>query len=77
MVHNSTNINKTNNYLSPQLTEQKNNKKRHRNMTLEIHALVWDRHKHIARLNRMIGFQPFPLDDCISNGNAYMYINKR
>jgi hypothetical protein len=43
MVNNSTNINKTNNNPSPQLTKHK---KRTQHMMLEIQALAWDRHKH-------------------------------
>ena len=43
MFNNSTNINKTNNHISPQLTEHK---KRSLHMTsLEIHVQGWDRHK--------------------------------
>jgi len=48
MVSNFTNINKTSNHLSPSLTEHK---KRPWHMTLEIHVLVWDRHKNVAGLN--------------------------
>ena len=44
MVNNSTNINKTNNHLSPefQITEHIED----HNMTLEIQVLAWDRHKN-------------------------------
>ena len=35
---------------------------------------AWDRHKNVARLNRLIGSQSSPLDNWISNGNKY--INK-
>jgi len=45
MVNNSTNIDKTNNHLSPPLTEQKN-KPRH--MTLEIQVPAWNRHNNVA-----------------------------
>ena len=47
MANNSTNINKTNNHLSlqPHWTP--------RHMTLHIHVLVWDRHRHVAGLNRL------------------------
>ena len=44
-------------------------------MTLEIQVLYWDRHKNVALLNRLLWFQPFPLDNGVSNGNTY--INKR
>jgi hypothetical protein len=33
-------------------------KKRQRHMTLEIQILVWDRHKIVVGLNRLIGSQP-------------------
>ena len=49
MVNNSININKTNNYLSPQLTEKKN--------------LAWDRHKNMAELNQLMGSQLSPFDN--------------
>jgi hypothetical protein len=41
-------------------------------MTLEIHVLAWDRHKNVAGLNRLMGSQPSPLDNWISNGNTYI-----
>ena len=44
-------------------------------MTLEIQFLAWDRHKNVAGLNRLIGFQPSSLDNFISNRNTY--INKQ
>jgi hypothetical protein len=43
VVNNSNNINKTNNYRSPQTTEHKKIRPRH--MALEIEALIWDRYK--------------------------------
>ena len=52
MVNNFTNINKTNNHLSPQLTEHK--KKRH--MTSEIQVFAWDRQKNVAGLNALLFF---------------------
>jgi ribosomal protein S15P/S13E len=45
MVNTSTNINKTNNHLSPHITEHK---KDHDIMTLEIQVLVWNMHKDLA-----------------------------
>jgi len=42
IVNNSTNINKSNNQLSPQISEYK---KDHICMTLEIQVLAWDKHK--------------------------------
>jgi hypothetical protein len=45
MIINSTNNNKTNNYLSSELIE---NKKNPRHMTLEIHVLPWDRNKYVV-----------------------------
>jgi hypothetical protein len=50
------------------------NTKRPRQMTLEINVLVWNRHKNVAGLNRLIRSQPSPLDNWVSNGNTY--INK-
>jgi len=43
-------------------------------MTLEIQVLDWNRHNIVAWLNLLIGHQPFPLDNWISNGNAYYNI---
>ena len=39
----STNINITNNHLSPKISEQK---KDHDNMTFKIQVLYWDRHNN-------------------------------
>jgi hypothetical protein len=44
-------------------------------MTLQIQVLAWDRHNIVAELNPLMGFQPSPVDNSISNG--YAYINKR
>ena len=41
-------------------------------MTLETQVMAWDRHKNVAELNRLMGFQPSPLDNWISNGNTYI-----
>ena len=49
MANNSTNINKTNNYLSPQ--------KDLFHMKLEIMVLAEDRHINVSGLNRSTGFQ--------------------
>jgi hypothetical protein len=78
MVDNSMNINKMNNHLSTQLIEHKKKKTTTRadgQVVLEIQVLTWDRHKNVRRLNWLIGSQPFPLDNWISNDNTY--INKR
>jgi hypothetical protein len=32
-------------------------------MTLETQVMAWDRHKNVAELNRLMGFQPSPLDN--------------
>ena len=32
-------------------------------MTLEVQILVWDRHKNVEDLNRLMGLQPFPVVD--------------
>jgi hypothetical protein len=48
---------------------------RDNNMMLEIQVLAWDRHKDVAGLNRLMGSQPSPLDNWISNSN--IYINKK
>ena len=61
MVNNSTNINKTNNHLSPSLTKYK----KHDNLTMDILVLFWDRHKNVARLNRLLGSQLSSLDLCV------------
>ena len=57
MANISTNINKTNLFIS-QNTEYK---KRQSHMMLKIHDLAWDRHKNVAGLNRLMGSRPFPL----------------
>jgi hypothetical protein len=61
MVNNSTNINKTNNHLSPSLTKYK----KHDNLTMDILVMSWDRHKNVARLNRLLGSQLSSLDLCV------------
>jgi hypothetical protein len=60
-VINSTNINK--NEQSPTIPNKPTEHKKARNMMLEIQVLVWDRHKNVAGLNRLLGFQPSPLDN--------------
>jgi len=49
MVNNSTNVNKTNNHLSPQTI---GHRKRPRPMTLGIMVLAWEIHKNMAVLIR-------------------------
>jgi len=49
MVNNSTNINKTINYLYT--------KKKALHMTLEIQILALDRHKNVTGLNRLMWIQ--------------------
>jgi hypothetical protein len=67
------NINK--NEQTPLPLNSLNIQKGPRNMTLQIQVLAWDRHNSVAGLNPLMGFQPSPVDNCISNG--YAYINKR
>ena len=38
---------------------------------LGIQILIWDRHTTVVGLNRLVGFQPSPIDNWISNGNTY------
>ena len=76
MVINSTNIS-THQTITSHLINSLNTKRTwHMIMTLGIQVLSWDRHKHVAGLNWLIGFQP-PLYNWISNGNTYRYINRR
>jgi hypothetical protein len=35
-------------------------------MMLEIQVLAWDRHKHVAGLNQLMGSQIFPFDNWVS-----------
>jgi hypothetical protein len=49
------NINKTNNYLSPQPIVHN---KRSQHITLEIQVLAWDRYKNVVGLNLLIGSLP-------------------
>jgi hypothetical protein len=44
-------------------------------MMLEIQVLAWDRHRNVAELNLVMGKQPSPFDNWISNGKTY--INKQ
>jgi len=51
--------------------------KRPWHMTLEIQILAWYRHKNVAVLNRLMGFQHYltshyPLANWIFNGNTYI-----
>jgi hypothetical protein len=32
-------------------------------MSMKIHILAWDRHKHVAELNWLKGFNPIPFDN--------------
>ena len=41
-------------------------------MTLEIQVLAWERHTNVAGLNRLMGFQPFRLENWISNGITHI-----
>ena len=67
MINNSTNINKTNNHLSPQLID---NNKRPRHLTLEIHVLVGDRHEEVTGLNGVNGITtPFLI--AVKTRNVY------
>ena len=52
MVNNSTNINKTNNHLSPQKTEHKI---RSQHNAMEIQDLVFDSHNNVAAFNQLMG----------------------
>ena len=57
------------------LPELNKPKKSPRHMTLEIKVLAWDRHNIVAELNRLMGPQSSPFDNCHFNGNSY--ISKR
>jgi len=74
MVINSTNINKTKNHLSSE-PNSLNTKKRPRHMTLEIQILVWNKHNNVTGLSRLMEYQPYSLDNWISNDKTY--INKQ
>jgi hypothetical protein len=65
IVNNSTNINQTNNPLSPQTTGEK--KKEH--MALEIQLLAWDRNTNEAGLTQIMGSQP-PSNNWTPNDNT-------
>ena len=73
MVNISININKANNHLSPELTEQKNKK-----TTYDVRnpGPAWERHQNVAALNRLMGGQSsIPPDNYISNDNTYINFN--
>jgi len=40
---------------------------------LEIQVLTWDMYKNVAGLNQVVGSQPSPLGDWISNSNTYIH----
>lgn len=50
--------------LSPQIVEQKNPKKQQKGKTMQYgernpsQVLAWDRHKNVAELNNLTGYQP-------------------
>jgi hypothetical protein len=54
IVNNSNTINKTNNHISLQIIEAQN-KPRH---LPEIHILAWERHKYVAGLDQLLGYNP-------------------
>jgi hypothetical protein len=56
VVNNSTNINKTNNNLSHKIIEHKERK---RHMALEIQIVPMNKNMNVAKLNRLMGTQPF------------------
>jgi len=43
-------------------------------MTLDMQFLAWDRHKHVAELDHIMGLQSSPLNNWIPNG--FTDINK-
>ena len=56
--------------------------KRPWHMMLEIQILAWYRHKNVAVLNRLMGYQHYltshyPLANWISNGNTYINMQKK
>ena len=65
MVNNSTNINKTK---QPPLTSK------HKTTTIRLQNqfLVWDRHKHLVGLNRLMRSQP-PLDNWTSGPPTILF----
>ena len=65
MVNNSTNINKTNNHLSSELTEHK---KKRGITTYDI----GNPDPGLGHTQKCGGVKPSPLDNWISNGNAFI-----
>jgi len=59
MVNNSTNINKTNSHLSPQITEPK--KKRPQQMALEIKVLGFGQAQKCGMVKPINGILTFPI----------------
>jgi hypothetical protein len=57
MIKNPTDINETNNHLSPQIIESPPPKKT-TTYDLESKVLAWDMHKDVAGLNHLMGSQP-------------------
>jgi hypothetical protein len=41
-------------------------------MTLEIQVLAWDRHKNVAELNWLMGFQLSPFDNVTLTNNIQL-----
>ena len=48
-------------------------------MMWEIQVLAWDRHVNVERLKQSNESHPFPLNNWMSNGYAYiyLYVNKQ
>jgi len=56
MVNNSTNTKKTNNHLSPPITDHKKDC----DMALEIHVIALDSHKNEVGSTQSMEYQPSP-----------------
>ena len=70
MVNNLTSINKTKNFLWPHIIE-------HKKTVIHVYAqkiqiMVWERHKNVAELNRLVGSNSPPPEHAykLSNENV-------
>jgi hypothetical protein len=71
MVNNSINI-----QIPLTVSLQINEHKKSSQMLMEIHVLVWDRHKNVPGVNLLMGLQ-FILEYWISNGNTDINIPRK
>lgn len=75
MVSNPTSITTKRTIISQiiEYTHPPHRKKRQRNMAIEIHVLAWSRLQKVAWLKLLMGPEPAPLYNLMSNDNKNIY----